>query len=155
MGGCRCTYRSCGLKSDGVTHMFHYPVFDKIRCHQWLVNAQRFDFLNLKVSQLKNRVVCEHHFRDDCFMNYMKDKLKCDAVPTEDGPYCKSEKVAKKEEAEEFPLVSEEIENDYLVRTEKRANYSVKYLDFLTSCDLSFLNTFNDNHNNTIMIQKK
>ncbi|XP_050680081.1 uncharacterized protein LOC126975986 [Leptidea sinapis] len=151
MGGCRCTYRSCGLKSDGVTHMFHYPVFDKIRCHQWLVNAQRFDFLNLKVSQLKNRVVCEHHFRDDCFMNYMKDKLKCDAVPTEDGPYCKSEKVAKKEEAEEFPLVSEEIENDYLVRTEKRANYSVKYLDFLTSCDLSFLNTFNDNHNNTIV----
>lgn len=70
MGGCRCTYRNCTMKSDGKTHMFHYPVFEKVRCHQWLVNAQRLEFLDLKVSQLKNRVVCQHHFKDENFMNY-------------------------------------------------------------------------------------
>lgn len=69
MGGARCSYRNCTMRSDGVTHMFHYPVFDKVRCHQWLTNAQRLDFLNLKVSQLRNRVVCQYHFKDDCFMN--------------------------------------------------------------------------------------
>lgn len=54
--------------------MFHYPVFDKVRCHQWLTNAQRLDFLNLKVSQLKNRVVCQHHFEDYWFMNFKVSK---------------------------------------------------------------------------------
>lgn len=70
MGGCRCSYRNCTVRTDGKTHMFHYPVFEKVRCHQWLVNAQRLDFLNLKVSQLRNRVICQHHFKEDCFMNY-------------------------------------------------------------------------------------
>lgn len=70
MGGCRCTYRNCSLRTDGKTHMFHYPVFDKVRCHQWLTNAHKLEFLNLKVSQLKNRVVCQHHFKDEHFMNF-------------------------------------------------------------------------------------
>lgn len=70
MGGWRCSYRNCSMKYDGKTHMFHYPVFDKVRCHQWLVNTGRLDFLNLKVSQLKNRVICQHHFNKEYFMNF-------------------------------------------------------------------------------------
>lgn len=69
MGGARCSYRNCTQKSDQVTHMFHFPVFDKVRCHQWITNAQKQDYFNLKLSQLKNRVICQHHFTDDCFMN--------------------------------------------------------------------------------------
>ncbi|KAH9627880.1 hypothetical protein HF086_015324 [Spodoptera exigua] len=70
MGGCRCTYRTCSSRTDGKTHMFHYPVFDKVRCHQWITNARKLEFLNLKVSQLRNRVVCQHHFKDENFMNF-------------------------------------------------------------------------------------
>lgn len=70
MGGCRCSYRNCTVRSDGKTHLFHYPVFDKLRCHQWILNARNYDSLNLTVSQLRNKVICQHHFQDVMFMNF-------------------------------------------------------------------------------------
>lgn len=140
MGGCRCTYRNCSVRSDGSTHMFHYPVFDKVRCHKWLTNAQRLDFLNLKVSQLRNRNVCQHHFKDECFMNFMKDKLTFEAVPTEDGPFCQSDQSSEitslPKVAQVCPVTTEDIENEYLSTTDKKAHYSVKYGDFLTNCEV-------------------
>ncbi|KPJ08555.1 hypothetical protein RR48_12308 [Papilio machaon] len=137
MGGCRCSYRNCVVKSDGKTHMFHYPVFDKIRCHQWIVNARRFDFLDLKVSQVKNRVICQHHFRDECFMNFTKGKLTFEAVPTEDGPYCDSSKLVDNshEFSKLYPIVVEDIENDLCPLDDKKANFSLKYSDFLTNSE--------------------
>ncbi|XP_068633167.1 putative leucine-rich repeat-containing protein DDB_G0290503 [Battus philenor] len=146
MGGCRCTYRNCMVKTDGKTHMFHYPVFDKIRCHQWLVNARRLEFLNLKVSQLKNRVVCQHHFKNECFMNFKKEKLTFEAIPTEDGPYCDSSKWIdnSQEFSKIYPIVLEDIENEYYSINDKKANFSLKYLDFLTnseSVESSYLKT--------------
>ncbi|XP_041979395.1 uncharacterized protein LOC121733250 [Aricia agestis] len=139
MGGCRCTYRNCTVKSDGQVHLFHYPVFDKLRCHQWLMNAHRLDFLDLRVSQLKNRVVCQHHFEDHNFMNYKKDKLKFDAVPTKDGPYCdKSEWSSQPVDVHKLcPIVPEDIENTYCTTYDKKTNYSLKYSDFLTNSDPS------------------
>ncbi|CAH0715421.1 unnamed protein product, partial [Brenthis ino] len=139
MGGCRCTYRNCTVKSDGKTHMFHYPVFEKVRCHQWLVNAQRLDFLNLKVSQLKNRVVCQHHFKEENFMNYKKDKLTFDAIPTENGPFCDPSKFEdqSKDFLKAYPnlILLEDIENE-VIFNDKKANYSLKYGDFLTNGEL-------------------
>lgn len=140
MGGCRCTYKNCTIRSDGVTHMFHYPVFDKVRCHQWLTNGQKLEFLNLKVSQLKNRVVCQHHFKDDNFMNFLKDKLTFDAVPTLDGPYCDTSQLPDnrtlQDDSKLYSITLEDIENEYLTFNDKKANFSVKYGDFLTNCDL-------------------
>ncbi|OWR53425.1 hypothetical protein KGM_207817 [Danaus plexippus plexippus] len=138
MGGCRCTYRNCTVKTDGKTHMFHYPVFEKVRCHQWLVNAHKLEFLNLKVSQLKNRVVCQHHFKEENFMNYKKDKLTFDAIPTEDGPYCDPTKFSNNSnEHKTFSnlILLEDIENDYQI-VNKKANFSLKYGDFLTNGEL-------------------
>ncbi|CAH2096060.1 unnamed protein product [Euphydryas editha] len=139
MGGCRCTYRNCTVKSDGKTHMFHYPVFEKVRCHQWLVNAQRLEFLDLKVSQLKNRVVCQHHFKEECFMNYKKDKLTFDAIPTENGLFCDPKRFVDQshQKAKFYPnlILLEDIENE-LTFNDKKANYSLKYGDFLTNGEL-------------------
>ncbi|CAH1638299.1 unnamed protein product [Spodoptera littoralis] len=147
MGGCRCSYRTCSLRTDGKTHMFHYPVFDKVRCHQWITNARKLEFLNLKVSQLRNRVVCQHHFKDENFMNFKKDKLTFDAVPTEDGPFCdpsESDKAkAEQDESKVFSISLDDIENEYLTIGDKKANFSVKYGDFLTNCELMDLNSLN------------
>ncbi|XP_023942835.2 uncharacterized protein LOC112049252 isoform X2 [Bicyclus anynana] len=134
MGGCRCTYKNCNVKSDGKTHMFHFPVFEKVRCYQWLVNSRRLDFLNLTVSQLKNRCVCQHHFLNECFMNYKKDKLTFDAVPTLNGPYCDTSKFVEPEEPKEYPvpILLEDIENEFDVN-DKKSIYSMKYGDFLTN----------------------
>ncbi|CAF4933963.1 unnamed protein product [Pieris macdunnoughi] len=144
MGGCKCTYRNCTMKTDGKTHMFHYPVFNKIRCHQWIINARRYEFLNLKVSQLKNRVVCQHHFKDDNFMNCQKAKLTMDAIPTEDGPYCDPTKWKKDQNiGSVLPLLTDEIENDVLTHDQKVANYSIKYADFLTNFESDLLNSTN------------
>lgn len=139
MGGCRCSYRNCTVRTDGKTHMFHYPVFEKVRCHQWLVNAQRLDFLNLKVSQLKNRVICQHHFREECFMNYKKDKLTFEAIPTENGPFCDASKFKNQSKeivkAYSNVILLEDIENE--IFNDKKANYSIKYGDFLTNGELT------------------
>ncbi|CAB3261600.1 unnamed protein product [Arctia plantaginis] len=158
MGGCRCTYKNCSLKSDGVTHMFHYPVFDKVRCHQWLTNAQKLEFLNLKVSQLKNRVICQHHFNDDNFMNFLKDKLIFNAVPTLDGPYCDSSKLINQKREQDvsklYSISLEDIENEYLTFNDKKANFSMKYGDFLTNCDLMDLDSMNAANDNTQITMK-
>ncbi|KAJ2949203.1 hypothetical protein O0L34_g6148 [Tuta absoluta] len=135
MGGAKCSYRNCTIRSNGVTHMFHYPVFDKIRCHQWLTNSQRQDFLNLKVSQLKNRVICQHHFKPDDFMNYKMDKLKFDAVPTENGPFCNAPDFQYEYDVKILPITPEEIEDDKLTSADKQKNFSVKYGDFLTNSE--------------------
>ncbi|XP_069359388.1 muscle M-line assembly protein unc-89 [Maniola hyperantus] len=133
MGGCRCTYRNCKIKSDGKTHMFHYPVFDKVRCHQWLVNAQRLDFLDLKVSQLKNRCVCQHHFKDESFMNFKRDKLTFEAVPTKNGPFCDPIKEGLVEsKIYPNPILVEDIENDFDIN-DKKSNFCLKYSEFLTN----------------------
>ncbi|KAI5635210.1 THAP domain-containing protein [Phthorimaea operculella] len=139
MGGAKCSYRNCTIRSNGVTHMFHYPVFDKIRCHQWLTNSQRQDFLNLKVSQLKNRVICQHHFKPDNFMNYKMDKLKFDAVPTENGPYCNAEDFQCEYDVKIMPITPEDIENDKLTSADKQKTFSVKYGDFLTNSEVIVL----------------
>lgn len=40
-------------------------------------------FAKLPMPKLKNKVVCEEHFKNECFMNYKKDSLTKSAVPTE------------------------------------------------------------------------
>ncbi|XP_063364403.1 muscle M-line assembly protein unc-89-like [Cydia amplana] len=135
MGGCRCTYKNCTIRSDGKTHLFHYPVFDKARCHEWLMRAGRYDFLNLKVSQLKNRCICQHHFADNWFMNDKKEKLKLKAVPTLDGPFCDLSKFKETEMPQNmlglYPLACEVVENDDFF--DRKSNYNLLYADYLTN----------------------
>lgn len=84
MGGCRCTFRSCTNNSvnSPKMHFFHYPIRDQERVQKWAHISNNPQFLSLQESQLKNRVVCQEHFREHCFMNYLHDKLTKRAVPT-------------------------------------------------------------------------
>ncbi|XP_053682509.1 uncharacterized protein LOC128733011 [Sabethes cyaneus] len=86
MGGCRCTFRSCENSTalrPGM-HFFHFPIRDWPRLEKWAINADKREFKLLPLSKLKNKVVCEEHFRNEMFMNYLKDSLTKMAVPTLD-----------------------------------------------------------------------
>lgn len=83
MGGCKCTFRDCpntSLKKN--LHFFHFPFRDMERCEKWAQHSNNMNFLHLPISQLRNKVVCQEHFRDPCFMNYRKDRLTKFAIPT-------------------------------------------------------------------------
>lgn len=84
MGGCRCTFRDCGNNSSNSPgmHFFHFPYKNWSRCEKWAFYSANIDFLSLTVDKLRNKVVCETHFRDECFMNYKKERLVQNAVPT-------------------------------------------------------------------------
>ncbi|XP_044257246.1 uncharacterized protein LOC123006661 [Tribolium madens] len=87
MGGCRCSYRNCTntTKTRDNLHFFHYPVKQKERCRQWIENAQKPQFYDLDEVQLRNKVICETHFKDCYFPNIQKKRLLQGAVPTLDG----------------------------------------------------------------------
>lgn len=69
---------------------------------------------------------------------FQKDKLKFDAVPTENGPYCNDPEPAP--DPEQSLITPEDIEIDQLTCIEKQANYSVKYGDFLINSEVELLN---------------
>lgn len=78
---------------------------------------------------------------------FQKDKLTFDAVPTEDGPFCDSSQLhdnkTEQEESKVFSISLDDIENEYLTIVDKKANFSVKYGDFLTNCDLMDMDSLN------------
>lgn len=84
MGGCRCSFRSCPNNSANSPkmHFFHFPTKFPERVQQWAQYSDNMHFVSLPESQLRNKVVCQNHFRDNCFMNYLHDKLTKRAVPT-------------------------------------------------------------------------
>lgn len=83
MGGCRCTFRGCDNSTviNPKMHFFHFPYKDVARCKKWAANSGNLDFLDLPDSKLRNKVVCEDHFQDHCFMNFKKERLIKTAVP--------------------------------------------------------------------------
>lgn len=87
MGGCRCSYRHCksSTKLGGDLHFFHFPVKNKDRCRDWIINAKRPEFQNLPIDQLRNKVICGLHFETTCFTNIHRKRLVHDAVPTLSG----------------------------------------------------------------------
>lgn len=84
MGGCKCTFRDCpnNSVSKQKMHFFHFPFRDMERCEKWAMHSNNMNFLHLPISQLRNKVVCQEHFRDQCFMNFRKDRLTKFAIPT-------------------------------------------------------------------------
>lgn len=68
-------------------------------------------------------------------------------MPTEDGPYCDSGQLEKKKteqyDSKTFGISLDDIENEYLTIIDKKANFSVKYGDFLTNCDIMELDSLN------------
>ncbi|XP_039436636.1 titin [Culex pipiens pallens] len=84
MGGCRCTFRKCenSTASRPGMHFFHFPIRDWERLERWAAFADKEEFKELPVSKLKNKVVCEEHFRNHMFMNYLREGLVKTAVPT-------------------------------------------------------------------------
>ncbi|XP_062540150.1 uncharacterized protein LOC134208075 [Armigeres subalbatus] len=83
MGGCRCTFRQCenSTASKPGMHFFHFPIRDWPRLEIWAINAGRLEFKELPLSKLKNKVVCQDHFENRMFMNYLQEGLVKTAVP--------------------------------------------------------------------------
>ncbi|CRL06700.1 CLUMA_CG019457, isoform A [Clunio marinus] len=91
MGGCKCTFYDCGITTTSAkklfpsreTHFFHYPIRDHDRCINWAIYSNNMDFLELPIDKLKNKVICDHHFNENHFMNYKREKLnKTNSIPT-------------------------------------------------------------------------
>lgn len=84
MGGCRCTFGDCNNSTTNTPgmHFFHFPYKDAERCKKWALYSGRKDFLKLPHSQLRNKTICGNHFAEKCFMNYLKESLNRNAVPT-------------------------------------------------------------------------
>lgn len=84
MGGCRCVFRNCTNSTQTAQgmHFFHFPIRDKTRCEKWSFYSDNMSFMELPDDKLRNKVICEDHFRDRCFMNYKKERLIKTAVPT-------------------------------------------------------------------------
>lgn len=103
MGGCRCTFRGCDNATGtrpGI-HFFHYPVKDSDRlvlscsfllhftteliffsCNKWILMANNPSYRDMEEPRLKNRNVCEDHFRLEMFMNIKKERLIRTAYPS-------------------------------------------------------------------------
>ncbi|XP_065073290.1 titin [Ochlerotatus camptorhynchus] len=84
MGGCRCTFRNCenSTSSRPGMHFFHFPIRDWDRLEIWASNADKLEFKNLPLSKLKNKVICQDHFENRMFMNYLMEGLVKTAIPT-------------------------------------------------------------------------
>lgn len=84
MGGCRCTFQKCdnSTSNNPGMHFFHYPYKQADRVQKWINNSSNLDFIDMPSNKLRNKVVCEDHFKSTCFMNYKKESLVKTAVPT-------------------------------------------------------------------------
>ncbi|XP_055698995.1 uncharacterized protein LOC129799274 [Phlebotomus papatasi] len=84
MGGCRCAFQTCENNSANSPnmHFFHFPAKKMELCKTWAKFANRIDFLSLPLDKLKNKVVCQSHFKKNCFMNYLQNSLVKTAYPT-------------------------------------------------------------------------
>lgn len=84
MGGCRCYYRNCKVNSYNIPgmHFFRFPTKDKTRCDLWVAYTHQNNFYQLPPARQRNIQICGRHFRDECFMNYKKDRLVSTAVPS-------------------------------------------------------------------------
>lgn len=84
MGGCRCTFRNCenSTQNNPSMHFFHFPFRDLPRCEKWAEYSNNLAFLQLPINQLRNKVVCETHFKEQCFMNIKRERLTKFAIPT-------------------------------------------------------------------------
>lgn len=106
MGGCRCTFQKCenSTSNNPGMHFFHYPYKQVDRVQKWISNSSNLDFADMPANKLRNKVVCEEHFKGSCFMNYKKESLVKTAVPT----------LVKLESGEVIDLESSTIEIEML-----------------------------------------
>lgn len=116
-------------------HFFHFPVRDWPRLERWASNADKLDFKKLELSKLKNKVVCEDHFRKNMFMNYLKESLTKTAVPTlevlEDGNvYDLEMNVIEAREEWEVPQKQDSEREPLLVPVdEQNTRMEIQFLD--------------------------
>ncbi|XP_075161325.1 uncharacterized protein LOC142234130 [Haematobia irritans] len=84
MGGSRCHFRDCRVNTynNPGMHFFRFPIRDLERYKKWREYSKQEIMLTYPLSKQKNIVICGRHFRDECFMNYKKEKLTPLAIPT-------------------------------------------------------------------------
>lgn len=114
MGGCRCTFQKCdnSTSNNPGMHFFHYPYKQVERVQKWINNSSNLDYIDMPSNKLRNKVVCEDHFKSSCFMNYKKESLVKTAVPT----------LVKLDSGEIIDLESSTIEIEIL--EEDKSDYS-------------------------------
>jgi hypothetical protein len=64
------------------TSLFYFPINRPDICEQWVHNCANEALHSMEKSSLKWKVVCEKHFKQDCFTSLMNTKLTKGAVPT-------------------------------------------------------------------------
>ncbi|GJQ84384.1 hypothetical protein Trydic_g3862 [Trypoxylus dichotomus] len=79
-----CAVQNCyinSLNNEGYS-MFGFPK-DEQRIIVWINNSGREDLLVKDLTKVsKNTFICGKHFEDKMFANYLRNRLKRDAVPT-------------------------------------------------------------------------
>lgn len=82
--GRACEFVTCDAnKRDNPDRtFFKFPVKNKNRCKQWVLNCKNERITDLNFLQLQNRAICNQHFARSCFTSDMLNKLEKNAVPT-------------------------------------------------------------------------
>lgn len=84
MGGCRCCFRNCHVKSSKYPrmHFFRFPLKEAERFTKWMQYSKMEHMVQFTEVRKKNTSICARHFRPECFMNYKMERLAPKAVPT-------------------------------------------------------------------------
>ncbi|XP_022190251.1 52 kDa repressor of the inhibitor of the protein kinase isoform X2 [Nilaparvata lugens] len=83
-GGRWCSAPNCHRNSNSYPGMtfFRFPKDDE-RARKWIVNCKRQDLFGKDANYLhQNLKLCSLHFEDKMIANFLKNRLKPDAVPT-------------------------------------------------------------------------
>ena len=75
---------------------YFYCNFDFYRCKRWVLASRRQDLLEKSSDYLnKNCRLCAGHFADDQFMNFRRNSLVWNAIPTKFSTCCTSKSKRK------------------------------------------------------------
>lgn len=76
-----CAYNDCKVKKSADVHLFQFPINNSDRCDQWLRNCGNMDLFGLSPKKLSRKYICNKHFRDSDFTNYIHNRLLKNAIP--------------------------------------------------------------------------
>lgn len=74
-----CEYHECN-STDSKLKYYCFPKNNSQR-EKWILNCSNTNLKNLEYSTLKQKYVCEKHFRNECFNNLVDKKLLPNSVP--------------------------------------------------------------------------
>ncbi|XP_050504333.1 THAP domain-containing protein 1-like [Diabrotica virgifera virgifera] len=81
----KCVYAGCFERNDGTNNnisFFKFPLKDVERTKIWQKNCGNIDILLMDITDLKQRVICQHHFAVEyIYQSGQRKLLRKNAVP--------------------------------------------------------------------------